>query len=288
MGKSVAILRILPISLLACLSAHSQEKPTPQPQPIPQQQQPQQVELNTELMESTFKIEGPGSMGTAFILGRPYADGKRWRYVLITAAHVLSDMQGETAVIHFRRPTIASAWETGPVPLRIRSGAIPLWKQHPNADVAVMYVTVPEGALPSGVISTTEIADDKALTFFGIHPGDEVTVLGYPLGDESKPFGFPILRTGRIASFPLLPTKDTKIFLLDFPVFPGNSGGPAYFIFGGMRGTVFHLGQQLAIVGLVSGEHIALNRIPLGIAEVVHGSFVAETIAMLPPPDSSN
>jgi trypsin-like peptidase len=253
MGRSLVVLRILPILLPVC-AAQGQEKPAPQPQPTSQQQQQpqQQVELNTELMASTFKIEGPGSTGTAFVLGRPYADGKKWRYVLITAAHVLSDMQGEMALAYFRRPTTASAWETVPTPIKIRSGVMPLWKQHPNADVAVMYVTLPEGAFSGGVIPTTMIADDKSLTSFGIHPGDEVTVLGYPLGDESKPFGFPILRTARIASYPLLPTKDTKIFLLDFPIFPGNSGGPAYFVFGGMRGAALYLGQQLAILGLVS------------------------------------
>jgi hypothetical protein len=29
--------------------------------------------------------------------------------------------------------------------------------------------------------------------------------------------------------------KETKTFILDFPVFPGNSGGPVYILYSGAR-----------------------------------------------------
>jgi len=50
------------------------------------------VELNTTLMESTFKLMGQGergvALGTAFVLGRPYPnDATKARYVMVTAAH---------------------------------------------------------------------------------------------------------------------------------------------------------------------------------------------------------
>ena len=59
-----------------------------------------------------------------------------------------------------------------------------------------------------------------------IGPGDEMMVLGYPAGAVRRlPPAFPILRSGRVGladrGAATLPT-----FLLDFRVFPGNSGGP--------------------------------------------------------------
>lgn len=132
----------------------------------------------------------------------------------------------------------------------------------------------------------TALGDDARLTSFGLHPGDEVSCLGFPMGAESKPYGFPILRSGRVASYPLLPTKQTKSFLLDFPVFPGNSGGPVYFVLSGMRGDrTIYVGQQLILLGVVSKEQIFANRIPLGIAEIVHASLISEAITLLPPPE---
>jgi S1-C subfamily serine protease len=249
------------------------------------------IEANTNVMESTFKIEGNNVFGSGFILARPYTQGGRQRYrnVLVTAAHVLSQNDGEFVRIYFRRRTAAGTWESVPTPLRIRSGAAPLWQQHPQADVAVMYVVVPAGVLAGDGISTDKLADDAALRSYRLHPGDEVACDGFPLGAESKPFGFPILRTGRIASYPILPTAETKFFLLDFPVFPGNSGGPAYIAYGVRPNEIgivtSYSPDMLAIVGVVSKEQIFANRIPLGIAEIVHSTLIAETIMQLPPPE---
>src|SRR5216684_6099497 len=74
---------------------------------------PTNFELNTVLMESTFKIEGrtasgQQTIGTAFVMGRPYdkppADQPtKAAYVLITAAHVLDEIRADTAVLHYRR-----------------------------------------------------------------------------------------------------------------------------------------------------------------------------------------
>lgn len=151
-----------------------------------------------------------------------------------------------------------------------------------------MYVDVPDGVLPGDGISTERLADDAALVSYGIHPGDEVTCDGFPFSAEG-PYGFPILRTGRIASYPIFPSAETKTFLLDFPVFPGNSGGPAYIVYGvrtnGIGAIVSYSGNKLKIVGLVSAERIVANRIPLGLADIVHATLISETIAQLPPPE---
>lgn len=67
-------------------------------------------DINTVLMQSTFRIQGPSvdgggtSFGTVFILGRPVKDQpERGAYVLVTAAHVLESIKGEKAVLLLRQ-----------------------------------------------------------------------------------------------------------------------------------------------------------------------------------------
>src|SRR5229473_1583164 len=140
-------------------------------------------ELNTVLMKSTFKLEGhtaqgQPTIGTAFIMGRPYShppadQPQKARYVLITAAHVLNEMQGDTAIIHLRRRLDADNWARTPFPIAIRAGGQPLWKKHPDADVAVMYLSLPKDASLE-LLSTDLLADDKVMQTYEIHPGDEL------------------------------------------------------------------------------------------------------------------
>lgn len=254
-------------------------------------------DLSVQLMQSTFKIEGLGSVGTTFIVGRPLLkEPGRMRYVLVTADHVLRGMAGEVATLHLRTQKGASQWERQPWPLRIRDQGRELWIKHPNADVAVMYLAIPDRVVIP-LVSTTQFADDQALMQLGVHPGDEVICLGYPFGGESSPAGFPILRAGRIASFPLLPTAETKTFLLDFPVFDGNSGGPVYLV-PGIRSTGggLRVGGPLYLIGMVMGQFAAPEQIStpvgpeirqqrLGLAAVVHASLIKQAIESLPPPD---
>jgi hypothetical protein len=272
------------------------------------------IELNTTLMELTFMIEGqaapPNSgmtLGTIFLMGRPFPNQPsapnqqlKMRYVLITAAHVLEGIQGDTAIVYFRHELAPGVWVPLPTPIPIRAGGHPLWTTNPNADVAAMYIRVPRAAtLPDSLLPTNLLAGDDQLATYDIHPGDQLFCLGYPFGRMSSSGGFPILRSGTIASFPLLPTSQTKTFLFDFPVFKGNSGGPVYIaqsdrVYGGAA----HLGESLHfIVGLVSqeltyneqlaGQYSAeLHEYQLGLAVVVQASLIKQTIEMLPSPET--
>lgn len=254
-------------------------------------------EINTVLMESTFKIEGPNSIGTGFLIGRPYLnDPSKSRLTLVTAAHVLEEIQGENAVLVMREKSEAGKWLKQRQVVRIRDGGKPLYVRHKNADVAAMYVSVPQNMISGPVLGIQLLAGDDMLRGFEVHPGDEIFALGYPLGAEANEAGFPVLRSGKIASYPLLPTDDVKTFLFDFRVFPGNSGGPVYF-YGSNRaykGST-HLGLVNFVIGLVSQERRMTEKIKelygvreqsysLGLAEVVHASLIKETVELLPPP----
>jgi len=252
-------------------------------------------------MESTFKIEGTGvqgaTLGTGFIMGRPFPNQpSKARYVLITAAHVLEEMQGDSASLHLHTRAGNGSWVRTIIPLPIRNNNQRLWTKHPDADVAVMYIRLPNNSIP--LLPTELLADDKALSEFEIHPGDELQCLGYPLGMEANGEGFPVLRSGKIASYPLLPGDRLKTFLFDFRVFKGNSGGPVYFVQSTRTyGGATHMETIHFIIGLVSQEslvqqHISgpyseeMRQFQLGLAVVVHASLIKQAINLLPSPET--
>jgi hypothetical protein len=301
----------LPLCLITLLFATSVLAQTPVPAALPTtgpspQSAPTEepIELNTVMMESTFLLESPApqgkTLGTVFLIAVPIPNTEPVRgvLVLVTAAHVLEEMPGDFAILHLRRKTDekTNAWAQAPFQLRIRSNGVPLWKKHPMADVAAMYIDIPPDT-PIKPITTRMFISDDELLKYEINPGDEVHCLGYPLGVASNDAGFPILRSGKIASYPLTPTDQTKSFLLDLRVFKGNSGGPVFFVekyrpdFTGFgKFTNFHfimglIAQELlyteASVGQYSQE---IHQTQLGLAQVVHASLIKQTIEMLPPP----
>ena len=245
-------------------------------------------------MRSTFKVAGKGSVGTAFIIGRPVPnDTGKLYYVLVTADHVFRDMEGEQATLYLRKKQ-GDEFIKLPYTLKIRRGTELLWKKHPETDVAVMYVRLPEQA-DIQLLPTSMLADDNMFNQFEVHPGDTLSCLGYPYSAEANEAGFSILRSGQIASYPLTPTSQIKTFLFDFQVFSGNSGGPVYFVqsnraYGGS--TI--LGQTIQFfAGIVSQEKFLEEEVRsitetrrtkhrLSIAVVVHATLIRETIDLLP------
>jgi hypothetical protein len=253
-------------------------------------------ELNTILMRSTFKIQGEnGYAGTAFILGKPLKknlDKPRAFYVLITAAHVLEKMTGNKATL-FLRKKVGNIYEKIPHPITIRDTNKELWIKHPEADVAAMYVSLPNN-IDIALISIDFLADDETFRKHEIHAGDELLCLGYPFSAEANSAGFPILRSGKIASYPIIPAKEMKYFLFDFEVFKGNSGGPVYFVQSGRTiGNSMHVGTIQFIAGLVSQEYFFSEKTkslyeeqtilhPLALAKIIYAQFIKETIELLP------
>src|SRR5581483_6662713 len=83
-------------------------------------------------------------------------------------------------------------------------------------------------AFAKAAIPENWLAADDTFAKYSVTPGDEMMALGFPEGLSANAAGFPILRAGRVASYPLGPSSAFPTFLLDFRVFPGNSGGPVY------------------------------------------------------------
>ncbi len=254
-------------------------------------------DLNTILMNGTYEVIGPSakevgktSFGTVFFMGRPLkADPTRGSFVLITAAHVLDEISGDSATLILRKKDASGVFLKVPYLFAIRLNGQNLYVTNPNADVAVMYMRIPIGLEPM-ILPTSLLADDTTLEHLEVHPGDELLCLGYPLAVDIS--GFPIVRSGLLASYPVTPSKTVKQYYYNFHIFPGNSGGPVYFSFANRvfaGGT--HIGTYQGVIGLVSQQVTSnlpeFNGISLDIAIVVPSSYIQDTIALLPdaPPD---
>ena len=182
--------------------------------------------------------------------------------------------------VGWRSEMPGGGWRFAPDPLRIRDMAGDrLWTKHPERDIAVMEISAPpvfaRAAIPLGWLASGEDLDS-----WQVGPGDELLTLGFPRGYSSNTAGFPILRTGRIASWPLTPVASFPVFLLDFPVFPGNSGGPVFWTPAARKlpGTVQP--DHPFIAGVLTSE-VRPSDEPLGIGVVAHAGYVREAIALL-------
>src|ERR1700722_6321172 len=189
------------------------------------------VALSIDLIQATVQVEQPlgdgtRTVGTGFLISDPTPDGKP-RVVLVTANHVFRKMPGAMATIGFRTENADGSWRYTPATLKIRDGDRELWTHHPDRDVAVIAIEAP-AAFAKAALPENWLAADDTFTTYQVTPGGEMLALCFPEGLAANAAGFPILRSGRVPSFPLAPSTAFPTFLLDFAVFPGNSGGPVY------------------------------------------------------------
>lgn len=244
-------------------------------------------DLTVGLIEATVQLDqpsGPGTrtVGTGFLIQATRPDGTP-RIVLVTAAHVLERMADPEARIGWRTALGDGTWRFDPEPLTIRGATgEPLWTQHPNRDVAAMEISAPE-SFARAAIPIGWLADENAFGAWQVGPADELLSLGFPRGLSANRAGFPILRVGRIASYPLSPVSAFPTFLLDFTVFPGNSGGPVFWTPSARKRPGTTEPETAFIAGILSQE-VRVNDEQLEIGVVTHAVFIRETIAMLDRP----
>ena len=251
-------------------------------------------ELNTLLMHATFRVFGKAkadpqklSFGTVFVMGIPRKNEPNVaNIVLITAAHVLEDILGDTAIINLRKPTADGSYVEFAYSLPIRAQGKPLYVKHSVADVAAMYADLPD-EVPITGLAPDALVTDETLRNLEFHPGDEAFTLGFPQF-AATPGAFPIIRTGRIASYPLTPMRSVKQVYFDLLLYGGNSGGPVYYSFLNRKmKQQLHFGLWQGVLGLVSQK--SESRLPefagasLNLGIVVPAVFIQETIDLLPP-----
>lgn len=241
-------------------------------------------DLTVGLIGATVQIDQNNGdstrrVGTAFLIDAPRPDGTP-RTVLVTAHHVLDGMALPDARIGWRVEMPEGGWRFAPEPLRIRDEAgEAVWTRHPERDIAVMEVSAPP-AFARAAIPLGWLAGGDDLDAWQVGPGDELLTLGFPRGYSSNTAGFPILRVGRISSWPLTPIESFPVFLLDFPVFPGNSGGPVFWTPAARKLPGTTQPDHPFIAGVLTSE-VRPSDDPLGIGLVAHAAYVREAIRLL-------
>ena len=244
-------------------------------------------DLTLALVSATVQLDQPSgdgerTVGTGFLIEAPRPDGTP-RTVLVTAAHVLDRMPEAQMRVGWRIQNAEGGWKFEPQPLTILDEAgQPEWTKHPERDIAVMAIQAPEtfarAAIPLGWL-----ADANGFDAWGVTAGDELFSLGFPRGLSSNRAGFPILRVGRVASWPLSPVTAFPTFLLDFTVFPGNSGGPIFWTPAARTIPGKAEPQHPFIAGVLAQEvKVGDERLDLGV--VVHAVHVREAISLLDAP----
>lgn len=253
------------------------------------------MDLAVELIHATVQLEQPlgdgtRTVGTGFLISAPGPDGAP-RVVLITANHVFQKMPGASARIGYRISNPDGSWSYSPQSLKIRDGdGHELWTHHPNRDVAAINIKAPP-EFARAAMPLNYLAADDTFARYSVNAGDEMMALGFPRGLSANAAGFPILRSGRVASYPLAPANIFPTFLLDFSVFPGNSGGPVFVsrppkADAPVRAVDRPAGQEAGdgfIAGLLT-QQVELNNERLEIGIVTHAKYVRETIALLQDP----
>ena len=244
------------------------------------------MDMSVDLIGATVELEQPigaglRTVGTGFLVSDPGPDGTP-RVVLITANHVFERMKGDKATVGFRVQQPDGSWRYAPEKLTIRSNGRELWVRHAVRDIAAISIVAPP-AFAKAAIPLAWLAGDDAMTRYSLQPGDEMMTLGFPQGLSANAAGFPILRAGKVASYPLGPSNEFPTFLLDFHVFPGNSGGPVFLeahadARPGADGAAPHV-----IAGVLTQE-VEVGAENLGIGIVTQARYVRETLATLDQP----
>lgn len=241
-------------------------------------------DLTVALINATVQLDQPTgtgtrTVGTGFLVQAPRADGSP-RVVLITAAHVLERMAEDNVRVGWRTALPDGSWRFDPQPVPIRGPEdAALWVRHPDRDIAVMEITAPD-AFARAAIPLGWLADENSFAAYQVGPGDELLSLGFPAGLSANRAGFPILRVGRVASYPLSPVAAFPTFLLDFAVFPGNSGGPVFWTATARRRPGAVEPDHPFVAGILLQEvQVAEEHLEIGV--VAHAAFIRETVALL-------
>jgi hypothetical protein len=246
------------------------------------------MDLAVELIHATVQLEQPlgdgtRTVGTGFLISAPTPDGAP-RTVLVTANHVLHKMQHPEARIGYRIANLDGSWSYAPKPLQIRDKAgAELWTQHPTRDVAAIVIKAPP-EFAKAAIPVSYLAADETFGAWRVGAGNEMMALGFPRGLSANAAGFPILRSGRVASYPLGPAAAFPTFLLDFSVFPGNSGGPVFVSRAQSPTGLTPVSDTSPEPGFIAGlltQQVELNNERLEIGIVTHAKYIRETIDLL-------
>lgn len=186
------------------------------------------VALGAPAQDGTIQYDATG-----FLYGDPTGiidenGAKRYRVFLVTNRHVFQGAIERSDTLYAR---FNKLMETGSniYPIRLADAS---WTVHPDpdADVAVLSLN-PQTLKRDGIEYVWFSGDTHTFTLeqartTEISEGDGVFVLGFPLGEAGDERNYAIVRQGIIARAQNWLRGNSRTFLIDASIFPGNSGGP--------------------------------------------------------------
>jgi len=249
------------------------------------------VDPALRVLHATVKIANPRSTATGFLVSLPDGASMQPREcALVTAHHVLEQVQGETAMLVLRKREADETYSRREISVGVRNKETALWTRHPKQDIAVLRVTIPE-EVANEPLPYESLANDESLRAASLVVGGRLLAMGYPTRFEANGAGFPITRQGVLASYPIVPTAKHPTFFVDITAFAGDSGGPVFAV---PRDSS---SDKPLVVGLVTGQvrndermqSLTEERVvhhPLGIAVVVQAASIRETLETFRSPPS--
>lgn len=169
-------------------------------------------------------------IGTGFLAGRKERDDPSQSTVyIITNKHVVRDQK--LLYVRFNNADRSGVTD---LPMPLEDNGVRLYTGHPfeNTDVVAIKI-LPQIILEHHLQLNFIDPDDHGFTLremqnSGIEEGSLIYALGFPMNLVGDAIKAPICRLGcisRIADAFIAPDLAEK-FIVDAPVFPGNSGGP--------------------------------------------------------------
>lgn len=232
----------------------------------------------TTVMDATFKLYNPASTSICFLMRVGESDAARY---LVTAAHTLERMEGDTATLVLRRRKDDGTYERVDYTTAIRQAGTALWFRHKEHDVAVLEL---DAELPAKIAALPIecLADPDKLADAEVHICGQLFAFTYPERFDANNAGFPVGRQGIFSSPPRLPSDAYPTFLADFTTFPGDSGGPVF--------VAMKTGTPL-VVGIVIKQYHHDEKIesiyesrlvkhPFRLGIVLHARYVHETLSL--------
>ena len=174
-------------------------------------------------------------MGTGFLLGYrlsnvQYASENTYSIFLVSNKHVLYKQNQIYLRFNPQGGLPAQNFQ-----LQVVNGNNNLCKINPNANVDVAIVNIPQtyfdnliknGVNPRFFTYDTDCYNIADLKRIETTEGDDIFVLGFPMGNVGNTRQYVILRGGVIARIHDMLEGFSSDYIIDAPVFPGNSGGP--------------------------------------------------------------
>jgi S1-C subfamily serine protease len=171
-------------------------------------------------------------IGTGFLFGDLLTvtsdQSNTYTLYLVTNKHVFEEL--DQVIVKFN-PQTDQASKDFALPLK-KSDGTSYWTGHPDPDVDVAITPINHEVLSKEGMKFKFFQSDKhivtitAMNTEDIREGNFIYVLGFPMGIISSDRQYVFARTGIISRIKDLYEKRSKDFVVDAPVFPGNSGGP--------------------------------------------------------------